>query len=138
MPVAALVAALPDDALTPERAWLEPFLNPALPRGWARSVLHETSNGAGWRSMSGIAVMLSGSRELDGRRWIHVSASRRDRIPSYDDLALVKRLFVGDERQAVQVFAPRSEHVNLHRYCLHLWCCLDGRAVPDFRASGQV
>lgn len=129
---------MPDAALTLERAWLEPFLTPTLPPGWTRSIGHETSNGAGWRSKVGLAVILSGCVELDGRRWVHVSVSRRDRVPSYDDLALIKRLFIGRERRAVQVFVPESEHVNLHRFCLHLWHCVDGDGLPDFRAGGQV
>lgn len=129
---------LSDHALTPERVWLAPFLSPSLPPGWTRSDMHETSNGAGWRSKSGLGVILSGAVELDDRRWVHVSVSRRDRVPSYEDLALVKRIFVGRERRAVQLFVPESEHVNLHRYCLHLWHCVDGDGLPDFRAGGQV
>jgi len=56
--------------------------------------------------------------------WLHVSVSRKDRIPSYEDLHLVKRLFIGDHRDCVQYFPPRSKHVNLHPFCLHLWHCL--------------
>lgn len=123
------------EALVPERAWIAPFL--VKREGWTRET--PTGNGATFRSKTrGLFVMVSGAVELDGRRWIHVSVSRRDRLPSYDDLALVKRAFIGDERKALQVFAPSSEHYNLHAFCLHLWCCLDGDGLPDFRAMGQV
>lgn len=76
----------------------------------------------------------------DERWWLHVSVSRARYIPSYQDLADVKRTFVTDSVQAVQVF-PRSErHINIHPYCLHLWACLepDGDRLPDFGVEGTI
>lgn len=133
-----------DDALLPERAWLRPFLSPVLPKGWERFPGNESGNAGSWRAAGaagagrGLAVILSGAVELDGRRWIHVSVSRRDRVPSYEDLALIKRVFIGRDKRALQLFVPEAEHVNVHRFCLHLWHCLDGDGLPDFRAQGQV
>jgi|JI10StandDraft_1071094.scaffolds.fasta_scaffold1819773_2 hypothetical protein len=130
-------AFMPDSSLVPELSWIGPFLRKP-PKGWRRIEEWWTANGAGWRSSTGLAVMLSGAVELDGRRWVHVSTSRRDRMPSYEDLAVVKRLFIGEERRAIQVFVPHTEHVNRHQFCLHLWCCVDGDGLPDFRSSGEV
>ena len=67
----------------------------------------------------------------DGESWLHCSVSRENRIPSYEDLHLVKRLFIGDHRDAVQYFPVRSDHVNLHPYCLHLWHCLTRKTLPS-------
>lgn len=93
----------------------------------------------GWyESHHGLRVCSSTAREKDGRVWLHVSVSRRDRVPSYDDLVRVKELFVGKERKAIQVFAPASEHVNVAENCLHLWCCIDGDGLPDFRKDGEI
>ena len=40
---------------------------------------------------------------------------------------------------AYQVFAPPSEHVNIHEFALHLWGRLDGRsALPEFGAGGSI
>ncbi len=138
MIASTIIGATADlDALTPERAWLGEFLR--TPAGWRRDDRAETANGAGFRSPSrGLFVMVSGAVELDGRRWVHVSASRKDRLPSYDDLAVVKAAFIGHARQAIQLFVPRSEHFNLHPFCLHLWHCVDGDGLPDFRSMGQV
>lgn len=72
----------------------------------------------------------------DGKRWMHVSFSRPDRIPTWADLRKVKDTFIGLERLAVQVFPRQSEYVNLHKYVLHLWSCLDGDPTPDFRVDG--
>jgi hypothetical protein len=82
-----------------------------------------------------LIVIASHSIERDGRPWLHVSLSRQGRIPSYDDITVVKQVFVGDDRLAVQVFPPKDEHVNINPNVLHLWACLDGRPLPDFRVE---
>lgn len=85
-----------------------------------------------------LMVIVTGSEERDGKRWVHVSMSRSAKTPSYSDMCLVKRAFIGDDRMAVQVFPRRSEHVNIHEHCLHLWHCVDGDPTPDFRRNGQI
>ena len=40
--------------------------------------------------------------EFDGGRWMHVSVSHRDHLPTLDDLKEAKETFIGD-RLAVQV-----------------------------------
>ena len=46
--------------------------------------------------------------------------------------------FVGRERVALQVLPQESKYINLNPYCLHLWACLDGEAVPDFARGGKT
>ena len=60
-----------------------------------------------------------------GDGWEHVSASRKSRVPSYDDLCRIKRLFWHDDDCVMQLFVPVADHVNYHPYCLHLWRPLD-------------
>lgn len=108
-----------------------------LPAVW----LAEGFGPAGWlyRRRGGVQVIVSAHVEGDGKLWLHVSASRRDRVPSYTELCEVKRVFVGAERMAVSVYAPETEHFNLHRFCLHLWAPIGHSPLPDFRrASGGV
>lgn len=52
----------------------------------------------------------------------------------------MKRLYVGDDLQAVQIFPRRARHVNIHPYCLHLWAALDpdGDGLPDFGSEGTI
>src|SRR3990167_1384383 len=80
-----------------------------------------------------LTVICSARVERDGRRWMHVSCSRPSSLPTWEDLRLVKDTFIGIERKAIQVLPPQSEYVNLHPYVLHLWSCLDGDGLPDFR-----
>lgn len=81
-----------------------------------------------------LTVICSIAREQDGHLWVHASVSQYGKkLATYEQLALVKRLFIGEARTAYQLFVPPSEHVNLIPYVLHLWARLDGTSVtPDF------
>lgn len=57
----------------------------------------------------------------DGAGWEHVSVSRTDRCPTWDEMCQVKDLFWDEDDCVIQFHPPRSEYVNNHPYCLHLW-----------------
>jgi hypothetical protein len=86
----------------------------------------------------GLRVMVSAAIERDGKTWLHVSLSRAERIPSWDDLKDVRETFIPDDLVALQVFPPPDEYVNINPHVLHLWACVDGRVTPDFRHDGGV
>src|SRR5262245_51606666 len=56
-----------------------------------------------------------------GMGWEHVSVSTEDRTPTWEEMCWVKDLFWDEEECVVQYHPPRSKHVNIHPYCLHLW-----------------
>ena len=58
-----------------------------------------------------------------GVPWEHVSVSipGHQRTPSWEEMDYVKRLFWGDGETVMQLHVPRSEHKNLHPWCLHLF-----------------
>jgi hypothetical protein len=85
-----------------------------------------------------LRVICSAQLERDNRRWMHVSCSRPNRLPSWEELRLVKDTFIGRDRKALQVLPPQAEYVNIHPHVLHLWSCLDGDGLPDFRWFGQI
>lgn len=85
-----------------------------------------------------LRVICTARTENDGKRWMHVSYSRRVRLPSYEDSCLVKEVFIGRDKLALALHVPESQHVNIHPNVLHLWHCMDGDPVPDFRVEGQV
>lgn len=60
-------------------------------------------------------------------QWIHVSYSHPKRTPNHDTTTLVKKLFIGRNREAIAVFPPLSRYVNGDPHCLHLWSPLDPR-----------
>ncbi len=53
--------------------------------------------------------------------WEHVSVSLPDRCPTWEEMCFVKDLFWDEEDFAVQMHPVKSEYVNCHPYCLHLW-----------------
>jgi hypothetical protein len=87
-----------------------------------------------------LRVICTTQTEQDGKRWLHVSVSKKGgKLPSYRELCEVKASFIGKDAIAYQVFPPSSEHVNIHKACLHLWAPLDHRPTPDFTwGSGSI
>lgn len=58
----------------------------------------------------------------DGEGWEHVSVTiNRDRIPNWEIMCFVKETFWDEEDTVVQFHPPKSQYVNCHPNCLHLW-----------------
>jgi hypothetical protein len=53
--------------------------------------------------------------------WEHVSVSRQDRPPLWDEMCAVKELFWDPEDCVMQLHPPRSAWISNHPNCLHLW-----------------
>lgn len=122
-----------------------------LPKGWGREFYHRTVLPPGWAmkqeaedaavymTLDGLVVIVSAAVELDGLRWLHMSCSRADKLPSWLDLRSVKDLFVGVDKVAIQVLPKQEEFVNIHPRVLHLFSCLDDFSLPDFtRGTGSL
>lgn len=106
-------------------------LRPFGPSGFALS-LHASSGVA-------CGSIIVTQAEHDGAGWIHASLARANHMPSYDDLARLKRAVFGPDRYAFQVFPPASRHVNIHAKALHLWGRADSvNPLPDFGAAGTI
>src|SRR5690348_15484084 len=57
----------------------------------------------------------------DGCEWVHVSVSLPHRCPTWEEMEFVRSLFFRDDETVMQLSVPRREHINCHRFCLHLW-----------------
>lgn len=58
----------------------------------------------------------------DGLGWEHVSVTiDRKRTPPWEVMCYVKSLFWDEEDTVLQYHPPKSDYVNFHPYCLHLW-----------------
>ncbi len=53
--------------------------------------------------------------------WEHVSVSTGRRVPNWLEMCFAKDLFWDAHECVVQFHPPRSEYVNNHPNCLHLW-----------------
>lgn len=57
--------------------------------------------------------------------WEHVSVSLPKRCPNWSEMCHIKSIFWDDDDTVMQLHPPRSEWVNNHQYCLHLWRPID-------------
>lgn len=51
----------------------------------------------------------------------HVSVSCEVRCPTWDEMEFIKQIFWRDDETVMQLHVPKSDHVNYHQCCLHLW-----------------
>lgn len=110
---------------------VEDFIPAILPPNW--EIVSKVEDGACFRNFyKKMIVIVSCSKELDGKNWLHVSCSRSTRLPAWEELSEVKEIFIGANKTALQLLPAKDKHVNIHNYCLHLWHCLDGDVTPDF------
>lgn len=68
------------------------------------------SDGLGWDAS-----------DIPGEPWEHVSVSLPNRCPTWEEMSFIKGTFWDDGDCVVQFHPPRSEYVNNHPFCLHLW-----------------
>lgn len=57
----------------------------------------------------------------DGLDWDHVSISLKNRNPNWREMSFIKDLFFEESETVVQFHPKKSEYINFHPFCLHLW-----------------
>ena len=66
--------------------------------------------------------------KADEKHWLHVSIARqgkhKNQLPTYEEINLVRTLFIGNHRECYHVFPTEDRWINFANV-LHLWCCLD-------------
>ena len=96
------------------------------PQDW--HVIERREDGIMWQRLRGeaIKVIESTSIQSDGKLWLHVSVSKvsRHKMPTYEDIQTMRKLFVGEHRECYMVFPTADRYVNVNPV-LHLFCCLD-------------
>jgi hypothetical protein len=105
---------------------MRPTLSEKLEEGRIRSGVYASSAGKLYGAFviqgpcgKELKIMSSGKDEEYG--WEHVSVSIDKRAPNWEEMCFVKNLFWDDEECVMQLHPPKSEYVNLHPHCLHLW-----------------
>lgn len=66
-----------------------------------------------------------------GGGWEHVSISvtafhprlnkRMGRTATWDEMCMMKDIFWPGTEACVQYHPPKSDYINVHKYCLHIW-----------------
>lgn len=61
----------------------------------------------------------------NGGGWDHVSVTpcnrKRQICPTWEEMCAIKDMFFNPEETVVQYHPPKSQYVNNHPFCLHLW-----------------
>jgi len=97
-----------------------------------RAGFNDTYNSTDEDGMNGCFLLIRNGRRLaciasDGDEWEHVSvtdqSTRRsnETPPTWDDMCFIKSAFWDDEECVIEYHVPRSEWINQHPGCLHLW-----------------
>lgn len=70
----------------------------------------------------------------NGGGWDHVSVTpcnrKRQTCPTWDEMCAIKDMFFEPEEGVVQYHPAKSQYVNNHPYCLHLWKPNNGVEIP--------
>ena len=69
----------------------------------------------------GARLKIVSSSTMEGATWEHVSVSCKHRTPNWLEMCFVKDLFWTEDEWVVQFHPPKSQYVNHHPFCLHLW-----------------
>ncbi len=73
----------------------------------------------------------------DGHVWAHLSVSHRSGLmPSWEQIRDVQWLLYPDVAGLI-VVAPQEEHYSIGEVA-HVWTCLTGAPLPDFRIAGAI
>lgn len=95
------------------RKQVEPYRLPA------KGTKYETvagDNFGAFQFPNGLRVILSAEMG-----WDHVSVSRDDRCPTWDEMCWIKDTFFKDAEVVMQLHPAKEHYVNYHPFCLHLW-----------------
>lgn len=57
----------------------------------------------------------------DQMEWDHVSVSCENRIPTWQEMCFIKKLFFHPHEAVMQLHPPEDDYINNHPFVLHLW-----------------
>jgi hypothetical protein len=72
---------------------------------------------------TGVFDYINGTRVIvsqDAGYW-HMSISHPNRYPTFDEIRDARYEFMPDNIVAAMLYPPKSEYINVHPNCFHLW-----------------
>jgi hypothetical protein len=89
-----------------------------LTKGTLASLAANGNNGAFRFTRNGTKLLVIIS---DGGGWDHVSVSCTHRCPTWSEMCWIKNIFFDEDEWVTQYHPAKSDYVNFHANCLHLW-----------------
>lgn len=109
-----------------------------LPAGWFQLESPVFDTEAYYWKRNRVKVLI-GPESHNKETWVHVSLSKPNKLPTWAEVREVKNIFIGRKEKAIMILPCDDEYVNIHPYCLHLWCNLNQDVLPDFtRGTGMI
>jgi hypothetical protein len=68
-----------------------------------------------------IASSVEQCRREDQPLWDHLSVSRKNRCPNWQEMEHIVKMFGEDDETWMQLHVPASDHINIHPHVLHWW-----------------
>lgn len=62
-----------------------------------------------------------GDNPQQGGKLLHLSVSYANKLPTWDDLRLVRAGFFRDDIDAMMVMPQEKDYINTHQFTFHLW-----------------
>lgn len=69
--------------------------------------------------MGKVTIFVSPAYQEADTGW-HISISRPDRYPSWDEIAKARYELLPEEMMMVMLLPPPDEYINVHNHCFHL------------------
>lgn len=73
-----------------------------------------------WFTECGLKILVSTDSTPHGNLR-HVSVSRKDRYPSWEEIKAVRDKFLPNDKAAMMVLPTSEYFVNAHENCFHVW-----------------
>jgi len=70
-------------------------------------------------SNNGLGMIYSLDRTHHGTLY-HLSISRLDKYPDWDDIVKAKEMIMGD-MDTMMVIPKRADYINVNKFCFHIW-----------------
>lgn len=70
--------------------------------------------------------------------WEHLSVSTPSKTPSWDQMCVMKEIFFDDEEECFEYHPKKSEYVNIHQHCLHIWRPRVEDRIDAYREHGLI
>jgi hypothetical protein len=73
-----------------------------------------------WYFLGECSVCVSKDPNFGKICW-HISIAHPNRYPTYEEIKEARYEFIPDEAIMAMLFPPKSQFVNVHPNCFHLW-----------------
>ena len=97
---------------------------PEPPKDWkyVGTALTDAGDCAVYKHKSSTLTVMRSIDDLgDGKPVLHVSVSRKNKLPSWEDLKRCKTIFMGADVDAYHVIPKATDYVNMNQNTMHLW-----------------